>query len=113
MERSPSREAISCVATRLFPSILWNPMVHYQVHETSLFIDRIITLNPISRMSSSGLCRRVGLVTYRLHLQGENNGLNKLAVASDSSTLQLQCRFLQEPHGDTSQKTAFFILTAV
>jgi hypothetical protein len=40
----------------------------------------------------------------------------RLAVTSNGSTLRgktLKSRFLQEPHGVTSQKTAVFIVTAV
>jgi hypothetical protein len=37
-----------------------------------------------------------------------------LAVTSNGRTLNSsETRFLQEPHGVTSQKTAFFIVTAV
>jgi hypothetical protein len=36
-----------------------------------------------------------------------------LAVTSNRRTLRRNTKFLQEPHGVTSQKTAFFIVTTV
>jgi hypothetical protein len=35
VELSATREATSCVATRKFPSILWNLKAHYRVHKSS------------------------------------------------------------------------------
>jgi hypothetical protein len=55
---------------------------------------------------------------YHLHIQGGNNQrLKTLAVASDSIMLRKMTnkmhspkrRFLQEPHGNTCWKTAFFL----
>jgi hypothetical protein len=31
MELSPTREAANCADTQEFPSVLWNPNVHYRV----------------------------------------------------------------------------------
>jgi hypothetical protein len=35
MELSPSREVASCAATQELPSILWNPNVHYDIHNST------------------------------------------------------------------------------
>jgi hypothetical protein len=76
-------------------------------------------------MPSSGMLRRVDLV--RIHVSEERSAsfirvtriseLEKtLAVTSNLSTLRRitkNRRFLQEPHGVTSQETVFFIVTAM
>jgi hypothetical protein len=35
MELRTAQEATSCVATQQFPSILWNPKIHYRIHNSS------------------------------------------------------------------------------
>jgi hypothetical protein len=76
-------------------------------------------------MASSGMLRRVALV--RTHVSGELSasiiGLTKLGELGTTLTvtsnrrihafLRSVRRFLQEPHGVTSQKTPFFIVIAV
>jgi hypothetical protein len=68
-------------------------------------------------MSSSGICRREVPVSTDVS-EGENTQgtKNTLAVAGNLARWVLyanpKCRFLQEPHGDTSQKTTFFIVPA-
>jgi hypothetical protein len=52
----------------------------------------LFTLSPAKLKPSYGTLRRVALVR---------------------TDVLPKCRFLQEPHGVTSQKTAFFIATAV
>jgi hypothetical protein len=76
------------------------------------------------RMVSHGMLRPVALVrtdvseelsasTIRVTRIGELG--TTLAVTSNRRTLRRnkKCRFLQEPHGVTSQKTPFFIVTAM
>jgi hypothetical protein len=71
-------------------------------------------------MASSGMLRRVALVRtdvseelsasfIRVTRIGELGTM--LALTSNRRTLR-RSRFLQEPHGVTSQKTPFFIVTA-
>jgi hypothetical protein len=55
---------------------------------------------------SSGVNRRFG-GTYRLHLQGRRESIRK--SAREASVRDVKGRL----HGATSQKTAFFIVTAV
>jgi hypothetical protein len=83
------------------------------------------------RMASSGLLRRVALVRTDV---SEEPGVSLIrvtkigelgttqAATSNRRTLRRnwwrrqvppKCRFLQEPHGVTTQKTPFFIVTAV
>jgi hypothetical protein len=73
-------------------------------------------------MESSGLLRRVALVRtdvseelsasfIRVTRIGELG--TTLAVTSNRRMLRINSRFLQEPHGVTSQKTPFFIVIAV
>jgi hypothetical protein len=63
--------------------------------------------------------------TYRLHHQGDKNQRARLVTANVIPSLlilvslmmevmvSLKHKFLQEPHGVTSHKTAFFIVTAM
>jgi hypothetical protein len=60
--------------------------------------------------------------TYRLHRQNDTNRRARNNVSSNEQTRHTSWsrryvppkhRFLQEPHGVTSQMTAFFIVTAV
>jgi hypothetical protein len=42
MEKSPSSEANSCLATQKVTSILWNPKIHYRVHKI-LLLDSVLS----------------------------------------------------------------------
>jgi hypothetical protein len=69
-------------------------------------------------MPSSGILRRV--VLLRTNVSEELNAsilrvirIGEVGTTSAVTSDPLKRRFLQEPHGVTSQKTALFIVTAV
>jgi hypothetical protein len=74
------------------------------------------------RMSSSGMWRYVDLVWTEVSEEGiasifrvENPRARNQSkqVDADWADVPPKSRFTQDLHGDTSQKTAFFIVTAV
>jgi hypothetical protein len=75
-----------------------------------------------SKMPSSGTLRHVALVKTDASEEPSASFISvtiigevrkTLAVTSTRRTLRVNTKSYQEPHGVTSQKTAFFIVTAV
>jgi hypothetical protein len=83
-----------------------------------------VTMIYTYRMASSGILRRVALVRTNVSKELSTSFIRMtriselgttLAVTSTRRTCEVppKHRFLQEPHGVTSQKTPFFIVTTV
>jgi hypothetical protein len=69
-------------------------------------------------MVSSGMLRRVALVRTDVSEDPSASFIRVTRIGELGTTLvvtsnRLTLRFLQEPHGVTSQKTQFFTVTAV
>jgi hypothetical protein len=96
----------------------WRKLHNEELH--NLYSSPII----IRRMVSSGILRRVALVRTDVSEELSASFITvtriselgtTLALTSNRRTLRRNTKrlFLQEPHGATSQKTPFFIVTAV
>jgi hypothetical protein len=64
-------------------------------------------------MASSGLLRRVAVVRTDVSEELSATIIRATRIGELVTLAVTKRRFLQEPHGVTSQKTPFFIVTAV
>jgi hypothetical protein len=79
MDVSPSWEAASCAATQKFPSILWNPKVHYPVDKNAPPVPILSQMNPVHTTPIIFLSNT--FLACHLYFQNIKEGLwNHLAV---------------------------------
>jgi hypothetical protein len=124
------RKSISILGHKVLETIAYFPLIRHELHRKlhlQQFFVSAQTFIPTWRMPSSDMLRRVALVRtdvseecsdsiIRVTRIGTANVLpsSPIHVALMMETVRSsETRFLQEPHGVTSQKTAFFIVTSM
>jgi hypothetical protein len=67
MELRATREPTSCAATRQFPSILWNPKLHYRSHKSSPLVPVLSQTTPV-HTTPFYLSKFILILSSHLHL---------------------------------------------
>jgi hypothetical protein len=82
MQLSPSRESATCAATQEFSNILWNPKVHYRVHNSPPLVPILNQISPVHTTPSYLSKFLFNIVTDLFNALPGNSSVNTLQRAT-------------------------------